>query len=131
MKQMFFEYKSKLGFDETISELIGIIHAGRWRVMHIHDLQETMSKNGKEILPIKNMELCNPAYAYRLLSEDEFRIYSTMIPCRISVYKKADGNIYISQMNSALFASQVGGELQKIMSIAYTEVESFINEIVE
>ena len=39
MKQMFFEYKSKLGFDETISELIGIIHAGRWRVMHIHDLQ--------------------------------------------------------------------------------------------
>ena len=98
---------------------------------HTHDLKETMTKNGFDVLPVKVIELCNPKYAYRLLSVDELRIFSNMMPCRISVYEKADGKTYVSRMNSALFASQIGGTVQEVMSAAYRDAEEFVAKIAE
>ncbi len=131
MEKMFFESKSKFGFDETVSKLSEIVVNGGWKVTHTHDLQETMKKNNFEVSAVKVIELCNPKYAYRLLSADELRIFSNMMPCRISVYEKADGNTYVSRMNSELFASQIGGVVEEVMSAAYRDAETFINEIAE
>jgi len=75
------------------------------------------------------IELCKPDYAYQLLSDDDLRIYANMMPCRISLYQKADGQTYVSRMNSAMFAAQIGGVLQDVMSDAYSEVEGFIQQI--
>jgi uncharacterized protein (DUF302 family) len=92
----------------------------------IHDLQEKMRKNGKEVNPVKVIELCKPDYAYRLLSEDTLRIYSNMMPCRISVYEKEDGKTYVSRLNSAMLSSMIGGVVEDVMSQAYRDAESFI-----
>ena len=54
-----------------------------------------------------------------------------MMPCRVSVYEKFDGNTYISRMNSAMFASQIGGVMQDVMSKAFDDVENMIKEIIE
>ena len=129
MDNMFFESKSKYGFDETVEKLNGIIAEAGWRVTHTHDLKETMTKNGFEVLPVKVIELCNPKYAYRLLSADELRIYANMMPCRLSVHEKADGKTYVSRMNSALFASQIGGVVEEVMSGAYRDAEEFIKKV--
>lgn len=131
MDNMFFESKSKYGFDETVKKLSDIIAENGWRVTHTHDLKETMTKNGFEVLPVKVIELCNPKYAYRMLSVDELRIYSNMMPCRLSVYEKADGKTYVSRMNSALFASQIGGVVEEVMSDAYHNAESFVAQVAE
>ena len=128
---MFFETKSAYDFDETVSKLSDIIAINGWKVTYIHDLQETMKKNGKEVNPIKVVELCNPNYAYSILSDDTLRIYSNMLPCRFSVHKKADGKTYVSRMNSALMAEQIGGVVQEVMSNAFQDVESFIDQIIE
>ena len=40
-----------------------------------HDLQETLRKNGKDVLPVKVIELCKPDYSVQLLKEDSERIY--------------------------------------------------------
>lgn len=129
MENMFFESESKFGFDETVEKLSNIIAEGGWRVTHTHDLKETMRKNSFEVHPVKVIELCNPKYAYRLLSVDELRIFSNMMPCRISVYEKADGKTYVSRMNSALFASQIGGVVEEVMSGAYRDAEEFIKKV--
>lgn len=128
---MFFENKSKYGFDETVEKLNAVIAEAGWRVTHTHDLKETMTKNGFVVHPVKVIELCNPKYAYRLLSDDELRIYSNMMPCRLSVYEKADGNTYVSRMNSALFASQIGGVVEEVMSGAYHDAEGFVAQVAE
>ncbi len=96
MNNMFFESKSKYAFDETVEKLSNIIVEAGWRVTHTHDLKETMRKNGFDVLPAKVIELCNPGYAYRILSADELRIYGNMMPCRISVHEKADGKTYVT-----------------------------------
>lgn len=128
---MFIESKSKYGFDKTIEKLNEIIVASGWRVTHTHDLKETMTKNGFEVLPVKVIELCNPQYAHRLLSVDALRIYSNMMPCRMSVYEKADGFTYVSRINSALFAAQIGGVVHEVMSEAFHDAEGFIAQISE
>ncbi len=129
MDQMFFESRSRYGFEETVSRLSEIIPEGGWKVIHIHDLQETMRKNGKEVNPVKVIELCKPDYAYRLLSDDTLRIYSNMMPCRISVYEKTDGKTYLSRMNSAMLASQAGGVVQEVMSRSFGDAEQFIEKV--
>ncbi len=131
MDKMFFESKSRYAFDETVERLDNIIAEAGWRVTHTHDLQETMRKNGYEVLPVKVIELCNPKYAYRMLSADELRIYGNRMPCRISVHEKADVKTYVSRMNSALFASQIGGVVEEVMSGAYHDAESFVAQIAE
>ena len=92
MEEMFFESKSRFGFSETLQKLSDLIPESGWKEISVLDLQAIMKKNGKEILPVKVVELCKPDYAYRLLSDDTQRIYSNMLPCRISVYEKTDGN---------------------------------------
>lgn len=129
MDTMFFENKSRYGFDETVEHLSEISIERGWKVIQILDLQETMRKNGKEVLPVKVMELCKPDYAYRLLSDDPLRIYANMMPCRISVYLKDDGQTYVSRMNAAAFAAQLGGVMQEVMSDAFTDAEGFIEQV--
>lgn len=128
---MFFESRSKYNFDGTVEKLSEIIVEGGWKVIQILDLQEIMRKNGKDILPVKVIELCKPDYAYRLLSDDGLRIYSNMLPCRISVYEKSDGNIWVSRMNAAMLASQLGGVAQEVMTGAFNDAEMFIKKVSE
>ena len=73
--------------------------------------------------------MCNPKYAYRLLSKDDLRIYSNMMPCRIAVYEKTDGQTYISRMNAGLFAAQIGGEVEEVMSATFRDAEGFIEKL--
>lgn len=129
MNRMFFENKSRFGFEETINQLTELVPENEWKIIQILDLQETMRKNGKDVLPVKVVEMCKPDYAYQLLSEDSQRIYSNMMPCRVSVYEKSDGNTYISRMNSAMFAEQIGGVMQDVMSTAFDDVEKMIKKI--
>jgi len=129
MEAMVFENRSRYGFDETINRLSEIVPENGWKVIQILDLQETMRKNGKEVLPVKVIELCKPDYAYRLLSDDALRIYANMMPCRISIYQKTDGQTYVSRMNSEMLAAQIGGVVQEVMSGAFTDAEDFIKKI--
>ena len=131
MDTMFFESRSKYSFEETINLLTELVPEYEWKIIQILDLQETMSKNGKEVLPVKVVEMCKPDYAYQLLSDDSLRIYANMMPCRVSVYEKSDGNTYISRMNAALFAAQIGGVMQKVMGKAFDDVEIMIKKIVK
>ena len=131
MNNMFFESKSKYGFDETVSKLSEVIVQCGWKVIHTHDLQETMKKNGFDVIPVKVLELCKPQYAHRLLSTDDLRIFSNLMPCRISVYEKADGKTYVSRMNSGLFAAQIGGVVEEVMSGAFSDAEEFIKQVSE
>ena len=126
MNQILLENKSRYSFDETVSKLNEIILQSGWKILHQHDLQEIMNKNGKEILSVKVIELCNPDYAYRLLSDDSLRIFSNMLPCRISVYHKAGGTTFLSRLNPSVLASQAGGVVQEVMTSVYNDVEEMI-----
>ncbi len=125
------ENESRYGFAETVELLSKTIVEQGWKVTMTHDLQETMKKNGKEVLPVKVIELCNPGHAFNILSKDEYRDVSPMLPCRVSVYEKADGKTYISRMNAPAFAGMIGGEAAETIVRAYNEAEEMLKVVLK
>ena len=131
MDNMFIENKSKFNLDETVSKLTEAIGQSDWKLIHMHDLQQLMHKNGRQVFPAKVMEICAPSFAFKLLSKDEERVYSNMMPCRLSVYEKSDGKTYVSRMNIKKFASEMGGVIQDVMTEAFKGAEGFIDQVIE
>ena len=130
-EETFIESESRLGFDETIKVLEESIASSGWKVLIIHDLQTSMKKTGKEVLSVKVFEVCNPKHSYKLLSQDDKRIYSSLMPCRFSVYEKADGKVYVSRMNSIILSKQIGGLVEEVMTDATNETEEFLKTVLK
>jgi uncharacterized protein (DUF302 family) len=66
-----------------------------------------------------------------MLSLDEQRIYSSLMPCRISVYATTEGKVYISRMNSGVLAAQAGGVTEKVMTLAFNDIEHILEPLVK
>jgi len=127
---MLLESRSKYNFEDTIEKLnLAVIESG-WKMPATHDLQNTIRNFGKEILPIKVVEICHPKHSSRLLELDNERIVSTFMPCRISVYEKSDGKVYISRINATLLSASFGGIVEEVMSLANNEMEQMIKPLI-
>jgi len=120
------ESQSRFGFAETVDILSKTVLEKGWKITATHDLQETMKKNGKEVLSVKVIEICNPGLAYQILSKDALLNVSPMLPCRLSVYEKTDGFTYIARMNATAFVTMIEEDAAKTIVQAFTEAEEFV-----
>lgn len=118
--------ESLYDFDETVDKLTSAIASADWRLSMVHDLQATLKKSNQDVLPIKILEICKPEYSGKLLAIDSLRIYSSLMPCRISVYQIQDGKTYVSRMNSGMMAKQIGGVVEEVMQVAFNEIETLL-----
>jgi len=82
-------------FDEAVSVVEQEITKSGMRVLHVHDVQKTLSEKGFEREPFKIIEFCNAAYANKILNAD-IKIGLCM-PCKINVYAQ-DGQTFVSGM---------------------------------
>jgi uncharacterized protein (DUF302 family) len=123
---MFKENKSKHDFETTIAELEKSVEVKGWKLPHVNDLQATMEKFGKDVRKVKVYEICQPDHAYRILSQDDERIVSALMPCRIAVYEKSDGLVYLSVLNAGLMSRPMNKLIRSTMSIAARETEEIM-----
>lgn len=128
--QLFIESRSKYGFDETVEKVVQAVVDNEWKVLATHDLQQTMQKNGMEVLPVKVFSICHPKHSGKILKTDTDRFITPMMPCRLSVYEKSDGNTYISRLNALSLASSLGGNSGEVMKESFLEVEKIIEELI-
>lgn len=130
-KLMFKETESSLGFETTVGRIQEEIDALGWKTPAIHDLQATMKKFDHDVAGVKVFEICHPDHSYQILKENDERIVSSMMPCRISVYEKTDGTVWISRMNSGIVAKAFNRLIRKTMSAAAADVEIIIKKAME
>jgi uncharacterized protein (DUF302 family) len=123
------EAESKYNFEQSVAVFEETALSMGWKIPTVHDMQETMENFGKEVLSMKVFELCHPEHAYQILSRDQERIVSNMMPCRVSIYEKSDGKTYISWMNTAMMGNMMGGVIADVMGIASAESEKMIGSI--
>jgi uncharacterized protein (DUF302 family) len=126
---MFKETKVDGDFDSTTEKVEKAVLEHGWKIPHVHDLQATLKNFGKDVRSVKVFELCNPEYAYEILRKDQERVISNMMPCRLAVYEKKDGAVYISRMNSGTVAKPMSKVVRKTMTIAARDVENIIDEV--
>lgn len=125
------EYKSNLDYQATVDSLKIVLETGGWKVSNIHDLQKTLQKHGTEVLPVVVMEVCNPEYSGQMLSSDEMRFMSVVMPCRVAVYEKSNGEIYVAMMNTVAMANVLDNSLQQKLKMIQEEIEQKVMKVVE
>ncbi len=128
---MIHEDKVNMTFDDAVEKFEETVKAHNWKIPAVHDLQKTMDKFGYDVKKVKVFELCHPDHAYEILKESEERIVSSMMPCRVAFYEKADGSVYVSRMNSSLMAGMMGGVIDEVMSRAAAENEEILEVILD
>lgn len=126
---MFRENSHSRDFEATVSKLEEEIERRGWKTPMVHDLQATMKKFGKEVRKVKVLEICHPELSYEILSRNDEKIVSSMMPCRMAVYEKEDGSVWISRMNSGFMAGPMSPVIRKTMSRAAASVEAIIAEV--
>lgn len=126
---MLLEDASKYGFDESIEVFERAVQEKGWKIPVIHDLQETMENFGYDVRRVKVFELCHPDHAYKILSRDEERVVSALMPCRVAIYERSDGKVYVSRMNSGLMGKMMSGVVPEVMGIASEETEEIIKSL--
>lgn len=96
-----FDYtvKTKKSFDEAVSAVEQETANEGFKVLHIHNVQETLGAKDLEIEPFKIVEICNAKSAYTVLKAD-IKI-GLCLPCKVNVYVK-DGSTYISGMRPVI-----------------------------
>jgi len=129
--EMFIKNESKYSVEETVEKILAALENTKWNVLHMHHLHQSLAKHGYEVPPVTVVEVCRPDYSVQMLSLDEQRIYSSLMPCRISVYATTEGKVYISRMNSGVLAAQAGGVTEKVMTLAFNDIEHILEPLVK
>jgi uncharacterized protein (DUF302 family) len=130
-KVMMVESESKYDFEKSAEVFEQSIKDAGWSVSGIHDLKKTLKGFGYEIGEVKAFELCKADHSSVVLSRDDERIISPLMPCRVSLYTKSDGKTYISRMNSLLMAKPFGGLISDIMKKAAIDTEKILESIIK
>lgn len=95
IKNMDFDYTqiTSKNFDLAVKSVEEEIAKTGMRVLHIHDVQKTLTEKGFKRDSFKIVEFCNAQYAHDFLNAD-VKIGLCM-PCKINVYT-TDGQTFIS-----------------------------------
>lgn len=123
------EQSSKFGFDRTVEILVAESERREWKVPAVHDLQQSLAKSGKEVKPVKVIEICKPEYSGQMLELNDERIMSVMMPCRISVYTKDDGITYVSLLNGGEMTAGQAGTIASVMKAASDETFEIVKTV--
>jgi uncharacterized protein (DUF302 family) len=128
--QIVLEQKSRFAFDKTVDMLVADAEKREWKIPAVHDLQQSLAKSGKDVLPVKVIEICKPQYSGQMLELNDERIISVMMPCRISVYEKNDGLTYVSLINAGEMVSGLPANIARVMKEASDETFEIAKTVV-
>ncbi len=117
-------------FDTTVEQFEQKVREAGWSILIVHDMQETLLGHGHDVKSVKIFELCSARYSAEILKLDDERIVAPLMPCRIAIYEKNDGNTYVSRLDSELLARPFGGVIRDVMQVAAVEIENVIQQII-
>ena len=108
---MFNEAESPFGVEETAARIqanIQGLSGNGWSLSGLRNPAAAVAASGTNVLPVLLVEACSTSYSAPLLKNDSSRIFSILMPCTITVFKKDDGKTYIGTMDSGLMGKLFG-----------------------
>lgn len=129
--QMILESQSRYDFAETVARFEENVEAAGWKVVGVYDYKEILAEQGYDVLDIKIYALCSGRHSAAILSLDDERMVSPLMPCTMSIYEKSDGNVYIARLNSGQVAQPFGGTIAETMGLVAEETEAIIADLIQ
>lgn len=127
---MITESESNFSHDETVEMIIANAEEMGWKIPATHEIHNSVASGGYDVENVTVIELCNVDLAGDILTGDENRIVSSMMPCRVAVYETSDGRVIVSRMNTGLMSSVFGGKVQEVMAMATDETEIIVGSVI-
>jgi uncharacterized protein (DUF302 family) len=126
---MFIENNSRFDFDTTVEKIRELVANGGWSLLHVHDIKGIIGNKGYDVLPVTVMEVCKAPLSAKILGSDDDRAISVMMPCRISVYQKGNGDVVIGRMDAASMATGMEGAGAEVMLEAFRQMEEILKPV--
>lgn len=126
MPALFLEDTSPKGLVPTTEAFREAVKAAGWSVLGVTNMAGILSERGFTLHPVLVFDACSGKYSADLLSKDETRFVSSMIPCRVAIYQTSTGKVVISRMNSVAMAGMVGGHAGTVIKKSGEEMEQII-----
>ncbi len=125
---MFREVPSPFGLEETVARIQqNVQNAGNgWALSGLRNPAKAVQNDGGNVLPVLMIEACSTQYSKPILQDDSVRYLSILMPCKISVYKKNDGKVYIGMMNAGLMGKMFGPMVGEVMGHVAEDQKKFI-----
>jgi uncharacterized protein (DUF302 family) len=125
---IFKEVPSPYGVEETAARIQQNIQAAgnKWELVGLRNPGKAVEQDGGNTLPVLLVEACSTRYSGPILKNDAIRFLSILMPCKISVYKKSDGKVYIGLMNAELIGSFFGSEVGELMGQVAADQAKFV-----
>ena len=99
----------------------------QFRVLAVHDVQETLAEKGLERGPLKIIEVCNAGFAHKSTQKDI--LVALFMPCKFTVHTEGDKTLVTLARPTMItdmlpdaglneLASEVEDTLKKVMAAA-------------
>ena len=124
----FTERVSPFSVEETVARIQQNVEASGngWSLSGLRNPIKPLQADGSDALPVLMIEACSTKYSGPILRNDDVRYLSLLMPCKISVYKKSDGKVYIGTMNAGLIGSLFGSQVGEIMEKVVADQPNFL-----
>ena len=123
---MLYEIETHNSIEQIDLALRAAANKHQFGVLGVHDLQDALAKKGVALgKTCLVYEVCNPHQAKKVL--DINSAFSSMLPCRISVYGTDEGYRLSTVLPTALGKFFAGGGIEPIA----LEVENDVKEIMQ
>ena len=125
---VFSEQVSPFTVEETAARIQqNIQSAGNgWSISGLRNPAKPIEAEGGNVLPVLLIEACSTHYSGPILKEDGLRFLSLLMPCKIAVYKKSDGKVYIGILNAGLIGHLFGSFVGDIMDKVVADQQRFL-----
>lgn len=125
---MFKETPSPFGMEETVARIQqNIQNTGNgWALSGLRNPARAVQSDGGNTLPVLMVEACSTKYSGPILKSDDHRFLSILMPCKVTVYKKQDGKVYIGTMNAGLMGHLFGPMVGEIMGKVAEDQKKFL-----
>ncbi|MEN8194520.1 MAG: DUF302 domain-containing protein [Bacteroidota bacterium] len=128
---MIVENESKYGFEETIEKIQQTSAEKGWKIPAVHRIDKAVNKAGYHSLPVAVIELCKPSHAANVLENDDDKVVTSMMPCRVSVYKTKAGKVIVSRMNTGLVSKVFSETVAETMEAATLDTEEIFDVVIK
>lgn len=112
---------------ETVADNIEKNSAeNQFRVLAVHNVQETLAEKGFERGPLKIIEVCNAGFAHKALQKDVD--VAMFMPCKFTVYTKDDKTIVTLARPSMIADMLPGKGLEELAKTVETTLKKVLED---
>ncbi len=130
-KMMMKTWRSKYGFDETVSALAESAPKNGWHIPDRRDLQRLWQEQGIEDAPqIMVLYFCNAEGGYSITKEDELKPLSVIMPMGVSIYETTTGEVEIAAMNIGMMSGMFSDVAKETLKKSGDNLDNCLRDII-